>query len=70
MLAIENPARYINHMGKGRYPNLFGEDVQVCHKARKFFHLEPTGDSLSSRRGEKILKATSVLLKKIMSAIE
>jgi len=36
----------------------------------KFLHLGPTGVSLASRRGEKILKADGVLLKKIMRAIE
>lgn len=36
----------------------------------KFLHLGPTGVSLASRRGERILKADLVLLKKIMGAIE
>jgi hypothetical protein len=36
----------------------------------KFLHLGPTGVSLASRRGEKILKADLVLLKGIMDAIE
>jgi hypothetical protein len=36
----------------------------------KFFHLGPTGVSLASRRGEKILKADSMLAKKIMGAID
>jgi hypothetical protein len=36
----------------------------------KFLHLGPTGVSLASRRGEKILKADLVLLKGIMAAIE
>lgn len=53
----------------------------ICHLARyelcytgnevgKFLHLGPTGVSLAARRGEKILKADLVLLKKIMCAIE
>lgn len=53
----------------------------MCHLARyelgyagsevgKFLHLGPTGVSLASRRGEKILKADLVLLGKIMRAIE
>jgi len=53
----------------------------ICHLARyelgytgneigKFLHLGPTGVSLASRRGERLLKADLVLLKKIMSAIE
>ncbi|OGQ85415.1 MAG: hypothetical protein A2512_00225 [Deltaproteobacteria bacterium RIFOXYD12_FULL_56_24] len=36
----------------------------------KFLHLGPTGVSLASRRGEKILKADSVLFERIMGAIE
>lgn len=36
----------------------------------KFLHLGPTGVSLASRRGEKILKADLVLLKGIMDVIE
>jgi REP element-mobilizing transposase RayT len=36
----------------------------------KFLHLGPTGVSLASRRGEKILKADLALLEKIMGAIE
>jgi len=35
-----------------------------------FLHLGPTGVSLASRRGEKILKADFTLLKSIMDAIE
>ena len=53
----------------------------MCHLARhelsyagsevgKFLHLGPTGVCLASRRGERILKADSVLLAKIMGAIE
>jgi len=53
----------------------------MCHLARyelgytgsevgKFLHLGPTGVSLASRRGEKILKADLVLLRKIIRAIE
>jgi REP element-mobilizing transposase RayT len=36
----------------------------------KFLHLGPTGVSLASRRGEKILKADSMLAKNIMGAID
>jgi REP element-mobilizing transposase RayT len=36
----------------------------------KFLHLGPTGVSLASRRGEKILKADLVLLKVMMDAID
>jgi len=36
----------------------------------KFLHLGPTGVSLASRRGEKILKADLALSEKIMGAIE
>lgn len=36
----------------------------------KFLHLGPTGVSLASRRGEKILKADPVKLKNIMGSIE
>jgi REP element-mobilizing transposase RayT len=36
----------------------------------KFLHLGPTGVSLAARRGEKILKADSMLLKKTMDAID
>ncbi|MFN2366882.1 MAG: hypothetical protein ABR523_10545, partial [Desulfurivibrionaceae bacterium] len=36
----------------------------------KFLHLGPTGVSLASRRGEKLLKADSMLSKKIMGAID
>jgi len=39
-------------------------------KIGKFLHLGPTGVSLASRRGEKILKADPVLLKEITDAIE
>jgi len=43
-------------------------DIPVA-KLGKFLHLGPTGVSLASRRGEKIMKADSMLLKKIMRAI-
>jgi putative transposase len=36
----------------------------------KFLHLGPTGVSLASRRGDKILKADSMLSEKIMGAID
>ncbi|MDD2366028.1 MAG: transposase [Desulfuromonadaceae bacterium] len=36
----------------------------------KFLHLGPTGVSLASRRGKKILKSDAVLLKEIMSSID
>jgi hypothetical protein len=36
----------------------------------QFLHLGPTGVSLASRRGEKILKADLLLLKVIMDAID
>ena len=36
----------------------------------KFLHLGPTGVSLASRRGEKILKSDSVMLKKITGSID
>lgn len=36
----------------------------------KFLHLGPTGVSLASRRGEKLLKGDSLLLSTIMGAIE
>ena len=36
----------------------------------KFHHLGPTGVSLASRRGEKLLKGDSLLLSTIMGAIE
>lgn len=53
----------------------------MCHLAKhelgypgsevgKFLHLGPTGVSLASRRGERILKADLVLLQKITGAIE
>lgn len=36
----------------------------------KFLHLGPTGVSLASRRGEKLLKADPMMLKKIMAVID
>jgi len=36
----------------------------------KFLHLGPTGVSLASRRGEKLLKSDPMMLKKIMVAID
>ena len=36
----------------------------------KFLHLGPTGVSLASRRGEKILKSDPMMLKKIMGLID
>jgi hypothetical protein len=36
----------------------------------KFLHLGPTGVSLASRRGEKILKSDPVMLKDIMNTID
>ncbi|MEA3397557.1 MAG: hypothetical protein U9R05_08865, partial [Chloroflexota bacterium] len=53
----------------------------ICHLAAyelgytgrdvgKFLHLGPTGVSLASRRGDKILKVDSMLSEKIMGAID
>ncbi len=53
----------------------------ICHLAiielgytgnevRTFLHLGPTGVSLASRRGEKVLKADPVKMKEIMDSIE
>lgn len=69
----------IRRPSKSRAPG--GARAIICHLAKfelgytgnevgKFLHLGPTGVSLASRRGEKILKSDPVMLKEIMSSIE
>lgn len=69
----------IRRPSKSRAPA--GARAIICYLAKfelgytgnevgKFLHLGPTGVSLASRRGEKILKSDPVMLKEIMTSIE
>jgi len=69
--ALKTQKSYVDAVQRlARYYKRFSDQLTEEEIRRFFLHLGPTGVSLASRRGEKIVKSDPMMLKEISGAID